>query len=113
MGIQQTYMRLIKASSNANWRLSLGLVTSLALIITIYTYSAQVTNASYQPSEYLKQPPDTSTGPTGSPFDWIKGLGYLGLVASIGLLLFRYLMTLPWFSTFVKSFKNSSNVFFF
>jgi hypothetical protein len=69
MGIQQTYMRLIKASSNANWRLSLGLVTSLALIITIYTYSAQVTNASYQPSEYLKELPETSIGPLGSPFD--------------------------------------------
>ena len=105
MGIQR-YMRLIKASSNANWRLSLGLVTSLALILTIYTYSAQVTNASYQPSEYLKEYPDTSTGSTGSPFNWIKGLGYLGLIASIGLLLFRYLMNLPWFSTFVKSLKN-------
>ena len=106
MGIPQIYIRLIKASSNANWRLSLGLVTSLALIITIYTYSAQVTNASYQPSEYLKEPPETSTGPTGSPFDWIKGLGYLGLIASIDLLLFRYLMTLPWFNTFVKSLRS-------
>lgn len=106
MGMQQRYMRLIKASLNANWRLSLGLVTSLALILTIYTYSAQVTNASYQPSEYLKEYPDTSTGLTGSPFNWIKGLGYLGLIASIGLLLFRYLMNLPWFSTFVKSLKN-------
>lgn len=106
MGMQQRYMRLIKASLNANWRLSLGLVTSLALILTIYTYSAQVTNASYQPSEYLKEPPETSTGPTGSPFNWIKGLGYLGLIASIGLLLFRYLMNLPWFSTLVKSLKN-------
>jgi len=106
MGMQQRYMSLIKASLNENWRLSLGLVTSLALILTIYTYSAQVTNASYQPSEYLKEYPDTSTGPTGSPFDWIKGLGYLGLIASIGLLLFRYLMNLPWFSTFVKSLKN-------
>jgi hypothetical protein len=106
MGIPQIYIRLIKASSNANWRLSLGLVTSLALIITIYTYSAQVTNASYQPSEYLKEPPETSIGPSGSPFDWIKGLGYLGLIASIGLLLFRYLMTLPWFNTFVKSLRS-------
>jgi len=106
MGIQQTYIRLIKATSNADWRLSLGLITSLALIVTIYTYSAQVTNAAYQPSEYLKEPPETSTGPTGSPFNWIKGLGYLGLIATISLLLFRYLLTLPWFRTFVKSLRN-------
>ncbi len=106
MGIQQRCMRFIKAYLNTNWRLSLSLVTSLALILTIYTYSAQVTNASYQPSEYLKEYPDTSVGPTGSPFDWIKGLGYLGLIATISLLFFRYLMTLPWFSTFVKALKN-------
>jgi hypothetical protein len=106
MGMPQIYVRLIKASTNTNWRLPLGLVTSLALILTIYTYSAQVTNASYQPSEYLKEPPVTTTGQTGTPFDWIKGLSYLGLITTIGLLLFRYLMTLPWFSTFVKSLKN-------
>jgi len=93
--MQQSYMRLIKATSNADWNLSVGLVTSLALIVTIYTYSVQVTNASYQPSEYLKESPETSTGPTGSPFDWIKRLGYLGLIATISLLLFRYLLILP------------------
>jgi hypothetical protein len=106
MGIPQLYMRLIKASTDTNWRLPLGLAASLAIILTTYTYSAQVTNASYQPSEYLKEPPETSTGLTGSPFDWIKGLGYMGLIATIGLLLFRYLMTLPWFNTFVKSLRN-------
>ena len=106
MGIPQIYIRLIKASANTNWKLPLGLATSLAIILTIYTYSAQVTNASYQPSEYLKEPPDTTTGLTGSPFDWLKGLGYLGLIATIGLLLFRYLMTLSWFSTFVKSLRE-------
>jgi hypothetical protein len=106
MDIQQTFKRLIKASSNASWRLSLGLVASLALIITIHAYSAQVTNASYQPSEYLKESPETYTGPTGGLFNWIKGLGYLGLIATISLLLFRYLMTLPWFNTFVKSVRN-------
>ncbi len=106
MGIPQIYMRLLKVSNNANWKLPLGLVTSLVLIITIYTYSAQVTNASYQPSEYLKEPPLTTTGQNGSPFDWIKGLSYLGLITTIGLLLFRYLMTLPWFSTFVKSLRR-------
>ncbi len=106
MGLPQIYMRLIKASENTNWKLPLGLATSLALIITIYTFSAQVTNASYQPSEYLKEPPPTTTGQYGSPFDWIKGLSYLGLITTIGLLLFRYLMTLPWFSTFVKSLRN-------
>ncbi len=103
-------MRLIKASTNTNWKLPLGLVTSLALIITIYTYSAQVTNASYQPSEYLKELPGTTTGQTGSPFDWIKGLGYLGLITAIGLLLFKYLMTQPWFSTLVKSLRNRLSV---
>lgn len=106
MSIPQIYMRLIKASTNPNWKLPLSLVTSLALIITIYTYSAQVTNASYQPSEYLKEPPETPTGQAGSPFDWIKGLSYIGLITTIGLLLFRYLMTLPWFSTFVKSLRS-------
>jgi hypothetical protein len=106
MGIPQLYIRLIKASANTNWRLPLGLATSLAIILTVYTYSAQVTNAAYQPSEYLKAPPETPTGPTGNPFDWIKVLGYLGLIATISLLLFRYLMTLPWFNTFVKSLRN-------
>jgi len=106
MGKPQLYLRLIKASTDTNWRLPIGLVASLAIILTVYTYSAQVTNASYQPSEYLKEPPVTTTGQTGTPFDWIKGLSYLGLITTIGLLLFRYLMTLPWFSTFVKSLKN-------
>ena len=106
MGIPQLYIRLIKASANNNWRLPLGLATSLALIVTIYTYSAQVTNISYQPSEYLKEPSETSTEPTRSPFDWLKGLDYLGLIATLGLLLFRYLLTLPWFSTFLKSLRN-------
>lgn len=106
MGIPQLYIRLIKASTDTNWRLPIGLVASLAIILTVYTYSAQVTNASYQPSEYLKEPPLTTTGQNGSPFDWIKGLSYLGLITTIGLLLFRYLMTLPWFSTFVKSLRS-------
>ena len=106
MGIPQTYLRILKATTNTNWRLHLGLITSLALVITVYTYSTQVTNASYQPSEYLKEPPVTTTGQTGSPFDWIKGLSYVGLITTIGLLLFRYLMTLPWFSTLVKSLRD-------
>jgi hypothetical protein len=106
MGMHQRYMRIIKASLNANRRLFLGLVTSLALITTIYTYSSQVTNASYQPSEYLKEPPETTTGLTGGPFDWIKGLSYLGLIATVSLLLFRYLMNIPWFSTFIEALKR-------
>lgn len=73
MGIPHIYMRLIKASRNTNLKLPLSMVMSLAIIITIYTYSAQVTNASYQPSEYLKEPPQTTTGQNGGPFDWIKG----------------------------------------
>ncbi len=104
------YMRLVKASTDTSWRLSLGLVASLAIILTVYTYSAQVTNASYQPSEYLKEPPETPGGATGSPFDWIKMLSYMGLIATIGLLLFRYLMTLPWFSAFVRSLMSRLSV---
>jgi len=39
MGIPQTYLRILKATTNTNWRLHLGLITSLALVITVYTYS--------------------------------------------------------------------------
>lgn len=68
-------MRVIKTTSNADWRLSLSLVTSLALIVTIYTYSAQVTNASYQPSEYFKEPPRDVHRTNWKPLRLIKKLG--------------------------------------
>ncbi|MBN2335918.1 hypothetical protein JXL21_10205 [Candidatus Bathyarchaeota archaeon] len=106
MGSPPGILRQFRALIIQNWKLSVGVATSLTVIVSIYLYSAQITDTQYQTSEYLKEHPEIPTTAMGGPFDMIKALGYLGLAATMSLLVFRYLMNYPWFQTFVEALKR-------